>query len=157
MRITLNQKLVDRHSTIPARMASYSDLFLGACSDCRRSLLISLRTRRCMPLTERMERRKGLFLDSTSTLFFGGERSSSGELPENNSLSVVASQSLGRIGSLPLFYFIGGARWMLPRAFSTRSSSKRAQRRSLSYCRRSTQFHDLAICLACSSCFVSIS
>ena len=44
--------------------------FSGACSDCRRSLLISLRTQRCMPLTERLERSGGLFLDSASTLFF---------------------------------------------------------------------------------------
>ena len=37
--------------------------FSGACSDCLRSLLISLRIRRCMPLMERLERRRGLFLD----------------------------------------------------------------------------------------------
>ena len=55
--------------------------FSGACSYCRCSLLISLLTRQCMPLTERLERRGGLFLDSTSKLFFGGERSGSGELP----------------------------------------------------------------------------
>ena len=30
-------------------------MFLGACFDCRRSLLISLRVRRCMPLMERLE------------------------------------------------------------------------------------------------------
>ena len=47
-------------------------IFSRACSDCRFSLLISLHTRRGMPLTERLERRGGLFLDSTSTLFFGG-------------------------------------------------------------------------------------
>ena len=35
--------------------------FSGACSDCRRSLLISLRTRRCMPLTERLERHGASF------------------------------------------------------------------------------------------------
>ena len=58
--------------------------------DCRRSLLISLRTRRCMPLTERLERRRGLFLDSASTLFFRGERSGSGDLPEDNSSSAAA-------------------------------------------------------------------
>ena len=55
--------------------------FSGACSDCHRSLLISLPARRHMPLTERLERRKGLFLDSASMLFFRGERSSSEELP----------------------------------------------------------------------------
>ena len=31
------------------------DTFSGACSDCRRFLLISLHARRCMPLTERLE------------------------------------------------------------------------------------------------------
>ena len=65
--------------------------FSGACSDCRHFLLISLRTRRCMPLTKRLERRGGLFLDSASTLFFGGERSGSGELLEDNSSSAAAS------------------------------------------------------------------
>ena len=77
--------------------------FSRACSNYHRSLLISLRTRRCMaPLTKRLERRGGLFLDSASTLFFGGERSGSGELPEDNSSSVVATLFLGRMGSLPL-------------------------------------------------------
>ena len=46
--------------------------FSRACSDYRRTLLIYLHTQRCMPLTERLERRGGLFLDSASTLFFGG-------------------------------------------------------------------------------------
>ena len=94
------------------------DTFSGTCSDRRRSLLISLRPRRCMPLTERLERGGGLFLDSASTLFFGGERSGSGELPEDNSSSAVASLSPGRMVSLPLFHLIGGARWLLPCAFS---------------------------------------
>ena len=49
--------------------------FSRAYSDCPRSLLISLRTRRCMPFTERLEQRGGLFIDSASMLFFGGERS----------------------------------------------------------------------------------
>ena len=65
--------------------------FSGACSDCRCSLLISLHTRRCMPLTERLERHEGLFLDSASTLFFKGDISRSGELPKDNSSSVAAS------------------------------------------------------------------
>ena len=47
------------------------DTFSGACSDCHRSLLISLRTRLYMPLTERLERREGLFINLASTLFFG--------------------------------------------------------------------------------------
>ena len=67
--------------------------FSGASSYCRPSLLISLRTRRCMPLTEWLERRGGLFLDSASTLFFGGGKSGSRELPKDNSLSAAASLS----------------------------------------------------------------
>ena len=45
--------------------------FLGARFDCHRSLLISLHTRQCMPLTELLERRMGLFLDLASMLFLG--------------------------------------------------------------------------------------
>ena len=81
-----------------------------------------------MPLTERLERRGGLFLDSASTLFFGGERPGSKELPEDNSSSAVASLLLNRMGSLPLFCFTGDVGWLLPRAFSPRSSSKQARR-----------------------------
>ena len=36
--------------------------FSRACSNCRRSLLISLRTRRCMPLTEQLEGVRASFL-----------------------------------------------------------------------------------------------
>ena len=89
--------------------------FSRACSDCCRSLLISLRTRRCMPLTEWLERRRGLFLDSTSTLW--GDISRSGELPEDNSSSAAASLS-PKMGSLPLFCLTGSTGWLLPRAFS---------------------------------------
>ena len=78
-----------------------------ACYDCHCSLLNSLCTRRCMPLTELLERRRGLFLDSASTLFFGGGRSGSGELPEDNSSSVTTSLLPGRMGSLPLFCLTG--------------------------------------------------
>ena len=78
--------------------------FSGACSDCRRYLLISLRTRRCMPLTEWLERRRGLFLDLSSTLFFGGERSGSRELLEDNSSSIVSSLSLE--GGAPFLYSV---------------------------------------------------
>ena len=101
--------------------------FSGPCSDCRRSLLISFRARRCMPLTERLERREGLFLDSASTLFFGGSRSGSGELLEDNSSSAAASLSSGLIGSLPLFCLTRCVGWLLPRAFSPRSSSTTLQ------------------------------
>ena len=127
--------------------------FSGACSYCR----CSLHTRRCMPLMELLEWCGGLFLNSASTLFFGGDRLGSGELPEDNSSSAIASLSLGRMGSLPLFCLVGGAGWLLPRAFSPLSFSKRACMRSLSYCRWSTRFCNSAKCLAFSSCFVSIS
>ena len=132
-------------------------IFSGACSDYRLSLLNSLRTRRGMPLKDRLEQRGGLFLDSASTLFFGGGRSRSEELPEDNSSSATASLSSGWIGSLPLFCLTGGAGWLLHRAFSIGSSSRRAYRRSFSCCRWSTGLCNLAICMAYSSCFVSIS
>ena len=133
------------------------DTFSGPYSDCLRSLLISLRTRRCMPLTERLERHGGLFLDSAFTLFFGGDRLGSGQLLEDNSLSIAASLLPGRMGSLPLFYLTGGAGWLLLCAFSPRSSSKRASRRPFSSCRWSARFRNSAICLSCSSYFVSLS
>ena len=98
--------------------------FLGVCSGCCLSLLISLRTRRCMPLMEWLERRRGLFVDSTSTLFFGGKRSSSRELLKDNSSPAAASLSPDKMGSLPLFCLTGGGGWLLARAFSPRSSSK---------------------------------
>ena len=107
-----------------AKALCHVGTFSGACFNCRRSLMNYLRTRRCMPLTERLERRGGLFLDSASTLFFGGERFGSGELPEDNSSFAIASLSPGRMGSLPLFYLTGGVGWLLSRAFSPRSSSK---------------------------------
>ena len=64
---------------------SHVGMFSGARSDCRLSLLNSLRTQRGMLPTDRLERRGGLFLDSTSTLFFGGIRTGKGEPPEDNS------------------------------------------------------------------------
>ena len=131
--------------------------FSRACYDYRCSLLISICARRCMPLTERLERRGDLFLDSASTLFFRGEISGSGELLEDNSSSPAALLSPGRMGSLPLFCLTGGARWSLAYAFSPRSSSKQARGRSFSCYRWSTWFRNSAICLACSSYFISIS
>ena len=99
-------------------------IFSRACSDCCLYVLNSLRTRRGMPLTDRLERRGGLFLDSASTLFVGDDRSRSEELPEDNSSSAAALLSSGQISSLPLFCFTRGARWLLPCAFSTLSPSK---------------------------------
>ena len=54
-----------------ARPLCHVAIFSGACSGCRLSLLNSLCTRRGMQLTDRLERRGGLFLDSASTLFVG--------------------------------------------------------------------------------------
>ena len=67
---------------------------------------------------DRLERHGGLFLDFASPLFFGGGRSGSGELLEDNSSSAAASLSSGQIGSFPLFCITRGAGWLLPRAFS---------------------------------------
>ena len=85
----------------------HTGTFSWACLNCLLSLLNSLRTWRGMPLTDRLERCGGLFLESDSTLFFGGGRSGRGELPEDNSSSVAVSLSSGRIGSLPLFCLTG--------------------------------------------------
>ena len=85
-------------------------------------------TRRGMPLTDRLERRGGLFLDLASTLFFRGGRSGSEELPKDNSSSVVMSLSSSRTESLPLLCLTGGAGWLPPRAFSIRSPSRRARK-----------------------------
>ena len=132
-------------------------IFSGACFHYRLYLLNSLLTRRGMPLMDRLERRGGLFLDLVSTLFFRGGRSGSGELPKDNSLSAAASLSSDQIGSLPLFCLTRGARWLLPRAFSIRSSSRRVRMQLFSCCRWSARLYNSAICLASSSCFVSIS
>ena len=99
------------------------------------SLLNSLRTRRGIPLMDRLERYRGLFLDSASTFFFGGSGSESEELPEDNSSSVAASLSSDRTGSLPLFCLTGSVGWPFPCTFSTRSPSRRVHRRLFSCCR----------------------
>ena len=136
---------------------SHTGMFSRARSDCCLSLLNSLRTLQGMPLTDRLERRGGLFLDSTSTLFFGGVRSGSEELLEDNLSSAAASLSSDRIGSLPLFCLIGGAGWLLPCAFFIHLPSRRARRRTFSYCRWSARLCNSVIYLACSSYFASIS
>ena len=71
--------------------------FSGTCSDCHRSLLISLRTWRCMPLTERLERCGSLFLNSASTLFFG--------------VKYQVAESYQRITHRPLLHHCLLARW----------------------------------------------
>ena len=136
---------------------SHARMFSGARSDYHHSLLNSLCTRRGMPLTDRLDRLRGLFLDSASTLFFGGGRSRSGELPKEKSSFAAASLSSGQIGSLPLFFLIGGAGWLLPCAFSIRSPFKQVRRRSFSCCIWLERLYSSAICLACSSCFASMS
>ena len=93
-------------------------IFLGACSYRSRSLLISLRTPRGMPLTKRLERHGGLFLDSAPTLFFGVGRPGNRELPEDNSSSTVASLLHDKTSRLPLFCLIRSVGWLLPLAFS---------------------------------------
>ena len=113
-------------------------MFSGGRSDYRLSLLNSLRTRWGMSLTDRLERCGGLFLDSASTLFFGGVGSGSEELSEDNLSSAAASLSSGRIGSLPLFCLTEGVGWLLPSCISICSPSRRARRWSFSYCRWST-------------------
>ena len=47
----------------------HTGIFSGTSFEYRLSLLNSLRIRWRMPLTDRLERRRGLFLDSTSALF----------------------------------------------------------------------------------------
>ena len=78
-------------------------IYSGTSSEWRLSLLASLRTQRHAPLTDRLDRRGGLFLDLTSALFWGGERVRSGELPEDSSSFAGGSLSPMRMGSLPLF------------------------------------------------------
>ena len=136
---------------------SHTGMFSGVRSDCRLSLLNSFCTRRGMLLTKQLERHGGLFLNSASTLFFGGVRSGSRELPKDNSSSVAASLSSSRIGSLPLFCLIGGTGWLFPRAFSMWSPSKRAHMWSFSCCRWSARLCNSAICLAYSSYFAFVS
>ena len=166
LRIVVGAGIYGASATLKARYPNGSDgaaplyhtgTFLRACYDYRLSLLNSLCTQRGMSLTDQLERRGGLFLDSASTLFFGGGRSGSGELPKDNSSSVAASSLFGRIGSLPLFYLNKGPGWLLPRTFSICSPSRRARRRSFSCCRWSARLYNSTIFLACSSCFVSIS
>ena len=111
---------------------SHAGMCSGAHSVYRLSLLNSLCNRRGMPLTDRLERRGGLFLDSASTLFFGGSGSKSWELSKDNSSSAAASLSFDRIGSLPLFCLAGDAMWLLPLTFLTRSPSRRERRRPFS-------------------------
>ena len=106
-KVGLAPKVGNMNGNDGATPLCHMGIFSRACYDCRRSLLISLSTRRGMPLTKRLERRRGLFLDSASTLFFGGGKSGSEELPEDNSSSAAASLSLGRMGSLPLFCLTG--------------------------------------------------
>ena len=83
---------INRTTTVPkarypkgsggAMPPSHAGMFSGARSVCCLSLLNSLHTRQGIPLTDQLERRGGLFLNSASTLFFGGSESGNGELSE---------------------------------------------------------------------------
>ena len=132
-------------------------IYSGASSEWRLSLLASLHTRWRAPLADRLNRRGGHFLDSAFALFWSGERSRSGELPDDSSSSTGGSLSPLRMGSLPLFDIVEGARWICPRKFLSRLVSKRASRRSFSCCKRFTCSRNSAMYLAYSSCFSSIS
>ena len=77
-------------------------IYSGANSEWRLSLLASLRTQQRAPLIDRLDWHGGLFLDSASTLFYGGEQARSRELPKDSSSSVGGSLSPMKMGSLPL-------------------------------------------------------
>ena len=71
-RVSASPKVGYMNGSDGATPLCHAGTFSGACSDCRCSLLNSLRTRQCLLLTKRVERRGGLFLYSASTSFFGG-------------------------------------------------------------------------------------
>ena len=87
--------------------SSHAGMFSGARSVCHLSLLNFFRTRRGMPLTDRLERRGGLFLNSASTLFFGSSGSGNGELPKDNSSSAATLLSSDRTAPCLYFIFLG--------------------------------------------------
>ena len=129
----------------------------GANSEWGLSLLASLCIRRCIPLITRLEWRGGLFLDSASALFWGGERQGSRELSDDNSSSVGGSLWPGRAGFLPLFFRVKGTCWAALYGFLTLLVSKRVRKRSFSCCKWFACSRNSTIYLACSSCFASIS
>ena len=138
---------------LPGRSGTYS----RAGSDWRRSLLAFLCTQRQAILMDRLDRRGGLFLNRASAAFGDGERSGSGELPEDNSSSAGRSMSSGIAASLPLSGRDGGSGRGGPRDFSIWLASNRVRRRSLSSSNWFACSRNSAIYMACSSCLTSIS
>ena len=129
----------------------------GANSEWGLSLLASLHIRQCVPLIARLEWRGGLFLDSAFALLWGGKRRGSGEVSEDNSSSACGSLWSGREGSLPLFFWVRGTCWVAPCGFSALLVSEWVRKCSFSYYKWFACSRNSTICLACSSCFSSIS
>ena len=120
-------------------------------------MLGSLCTRRLATLMDRLDRRGGLFLDWASATFEDCERRRSGELREDSSSSAGRSISSGAATSLPLLGREEGKGRVGSRDCSARLASNRVRRRSFSFRNRFAYLCNLTICLACSSCFASIS
>ena len=120
-------------------------------------MLGSLRTRRLATLTDRLDRRGGLFLEWASTVFREGERRGSGELLEDNSSSAGRSTSSGAATSLPLLEREGGNGQGGSRDRPARPASNRVRKRRFSSHNRFACSCNSAICLVCSSCLASIS
>ena len=89
--------------------------------------------------------------------FRDGERRGSGELSKDNSSSAGRSMLSGTAASLPLSGRDGGSGQGGPRDFSAWLASNRVRRRSLFSRNRFACSRNSATCLACSSCFSSIS
>ena len=112
-----------------------------------RPLLVLLNARRC----------ECLWHDLALLLF---AREGFGELFENNSSSTGLSASSGTMGLFPLSCVVGcfirplSCTPPFPRLCF---SSTWARRQSFSCCRCSARSYNSLICLACSSCFFSIS
>ena len=113
----------------------------------------SLRTRRLMTLTDRLDRQGDLFLEWASATFGDGERRGSGELPEDNSSSADKSISPNAAASLPLSGREGGNRQEGSRDCSTRPVSNWVRRHSFSSCNRFACSRSSATGLVLLSCF----
>ena len=123
----------------------------------RWSLLGSLRTRCLETLTDRLDRRGGLFLEWASAAFGDDERRGSGELPEDNSSSAGRSISSGAAVSLPLPGWEGGNGQGGSRDWSAWPASNWVRIRSFSSHNRFSCSLSSTICLAYSSCLASNS
>ena len=136
-----------------------ADVFPGTSFDWFYPQPISLLTQRNVPLSALLnaERYECLSHDLVLLLFFRGRF---GELLEYNSSSARVSTSSGTMGSFPLSRAIE----CLACSLSCKSSllglhifSTWARKRSFSRCRCSAQSSNSLICLACFSCFFSMS